>query len=116
MYFVSDSASIHLPSTPNHQPNCFKTNHLQHYHETQEIPKRAVLATVRTNRTGWRRQGPIRQTLAEAAVPVCPAHARGTQMKPGALVNNHVTLNSSVMGVSTGADMEEEDADENEHV
>lgn len=71
---------------------------------------------MRTNRTGWRRQGPIRQTLAEAAVPVCPAHARNTHIKPGNLVNNHVSLNSSVMGVATGADMEEEDAEESEHV
>lgn len=77
------------------------------------MPKRVLLATVRSNRTrGWCRQGPIRQTLAETAVPICPAHSHGTPVKN--CTRN--SMSSSIVGITTTDLDDADDTDENEHV
>lgn len=78
------------------------------------MPKRLVLATVRSNRTrGWCRQAPIRQTLADPAVPICPAHSHGTPIKN--CIRN--SMGSSVVGITTSSELEDaDDTDDNEHV
>ncbi|KAJ8983993.1 hypothetical protein NQ317_008698 [Molorchus minor] len=104
-----DSASIQLASThstPNHV-NC-KSNyqHLDH----QEVPKRAILATVRSSHTRGRcRQGTVRQMLTDPPVPMCPTHSHGTPIRN--------SLNSSIVGISASSDLDEaDDTDENEHI
>ncbi|XP_023017150.2 uncharacterized protein, partial [Leptinotarsa decemlineata] len=106
-----DSASIQITSsnnTPNHV-NC-KLNHHPPYIDHQEVPKRAILATVRSTHTRGRcRQGPVRQTLADTSMSMCPTHSNhGTPMRN--------SLNSSIVGI-TSSDLEDaDDTDENEHV
>ncbi|XP_076250379.1 potassium channel subfamily K member 18-like [Rhynchophorus ferrugineus] len=96
---VEDNASIQLTSThssPNHMN--FKTNHSNH-HVEHEIPKRAVLATVRANHTRGRcRQGPVRQILTD---PNCPTHRHVSPLR-----------NASIVGIST--DIELDEVDEND--
>jgi len=59
----TDTATIQLAPTHNHVT--FQANHSNHYVERHEVPKRAVLATVRASHTRGRcRQGPVRQILA----------------------------------------------------
>ncbi|KAG5890758.1 hypothetical protein JTB14_016496 [Gonioctena quinquepunctata] len=106
-----DSASIQIASTnstPNHV-NC-KSNHHPHHIDHQEVPKRAILATVRSTHTRGRcRQGPVRQTLADTPVSMCPTH-----MNHGTPMRN--SLNSSIVGI-TPSDLEDaDDTEENEHV
>ncbi|XP_019761105.1 uncharacterized protein LOC109538342 isoform X2 [Dendroctonus ponderosae] len=100
-----DSASIQLASThstPNHVS--FQANHTNHCVERHEVPKRAILATVRANHTRGRgRHGPVRQILAD---PNCPTHR-----------HNHGSplRNSSIVGISTDIELDEvEESDEND--
>lgn len=99
---VEDTASIQISSThstPNHVS--FKQNHSNHYVEHHEVPKRAILATVRASHTRGRcRQGSVRQILAD---PNCPTHRHGSPLK-----------NSSIVGISTDIELDElEENDEN---
>lgn len=81
--------------------------------DNQEVPKRVLLATVRSNRTrGWYRQGPIRHSLTDTTVPICPAHSYGTPVKNC----SRNSLNSSIVGITTSDLDEAEDTEENEHV
>nr|CAI5863509.1 unnamed protein product [Callosobruchus analis] len=101
------TAALHA-HTNNHHHNCVKTPPPMDH---QEVPKRAILATVRAPRTrgGRCRQGAVRQTLTDAPPIVCPAH-------PQQLIKNHATLNSSIVGIATTADLDEaDDTDDNEH-
>ncbi|KAJ8923073.1 hypothetical protein NQ315_001625, partial [Exocentrus adspersus] len=104
-----DTASIQIASshsTPNHVAGC-KPNH--QYIEHQEVPKRAMLATVRSSHTRGRcRQGPVRQMLADPPVQLCPTHSHGTPIKN--------SLNSSIVGISASSDLDDaDDTDENDH-
>ncbi|KAJ8972621.1 hypothetical protein NQ314_000077, partial [Rhamnusium bicolor] len=104
-----DTASIQIASshsTPNHI-NC-KSNH--QYIDHQEVPKRAILATVRSSHTRGRcRQGPVRQMLADPPVSMCPTHSHGTPIKN--------SLNSSIIGITSSSDLDDaDDTDENEHI
>ncbi|XP_066137426.1 potassium channel subfamily K member 18-like [Euwallacea fornicatus] len=99
-----DTASIQLTtthSTPNHVT--FQTNHINHYVNRQEVPKRVILATVRASHSRGRcRQAPVRQILAD---PNCPTHchSHGSPLR-----------NSSIVGISTDIELEEvEENDEN---
>ncbi|CAH0564917.1 unnamed protein product, partial [Brassicogethes aeneus] len=99
-----DSASIQLASshgTPNHV-NCKPpAQFLDH----QEVPKRAILATVRSGHARGRcRQGVVRQILTDP--PLCPTHSHhGTPVK-----------NSIIIGMSSTDIEDADDNDENEHV
>ncbi|XP_056638291.1 TWiK family of potassium channels protein 7-like [Diorhabda sublineata] len=100
-----DTASIQTTSihnTPNHVN--FRPNHHTQYIDQSDIPKRSLLATVRTNNTRGRS---VRQTLADNTNSVCPAHAHhGVQIR-----------NSSIIGIAVTSDLEEaDDTDENDHV
>lgn len=89
-----DTASIQINAN-NH--NCKYVDH-------QEVPKRAILATVRSSHTRGRcRQGPVRQMLADPPQH-CPTHS--TSSTP---VKSRLIMNAS--------DVEEaDDPDENDHV
>ncbi|CAH1958147.1 unnamed protein product [Acanthoscelides obtectus] len=109
-----DLASIQLMPTAalhahtNNHHHCVKSTPLMDH---QEMPKRAILATVRAPRTrgGRCRQGTVRQTLMDAPPIICPAHPQ----KP---IKNHATLNSSIVGIATTADLDDpDDTDDNEH-
>ncbi|XP_015837865.1 TWiK family of potassium channels protein 7 isoform X1 [Tribolium castaneum] len=97
-----DSASIQIASahsTPNHV--CKSSyQHVEH----GEIPKRAILATVRSSHSRGRcRQSQVRQMLADTTI--CPTHSHGTPTK------------SSLIVGSTSSDIEDADeADDSEHV
>ncbi|CAG9773560.1 unnamed protein product [Ceutorhynchus assimilis] len=102
---IEDSASIQLGSThstPNHVS--FQASNSNHYVDHNEVPKRAILATVRASHTRGRcRQGPVRQILAD---PNCPTHRHG---HGGAL------RNSSIVGISTDIELDDvEESDEND--
>ncbi|ERL91002.1 hypothetical protein D910_08344, partial [Dendroctonus ponderosae] len=104
-YCKTMDASIQLASThstPNHVS--FQANHTNHCVERHEVPKRAILATVRANHTRGRgRHGPVRQILAD---PNCPTHR-----------HNHGSplRNSSIVGISTDIELDEvEESDEND--
>ncbi|KAJ8959075.1 hypothetical protein NQ318_022331 [Aromia moschata] len=108
-----DTASIQLaPSchgTPNHVAGCKSATATHQHAEHQEVPKRAILATVRSSHTRGRCRGAVRQTLADAPAPPCPTHSHGTPVKN--------SLNSSVVGISSSSDVEDaDDTDENEHI
>lgn len=91
-----DTASIQISGM-----NC-KMNHY-----VEEVPKRALLATVRASHARGRcRQGPVRQMLAEAAL--CPAHSHSANSTP---------VKSRLLVSAPTSDVEEaEDTDENDHV
>ncbi|KAL1494975.1 hypothetical protein ABEB36_010473 [Hypothenemus hampei] len=102
LWIITETASIQIASThstPNHVS--FQGNHTtNHYVDHHEIPKRAILATVRATHTRGRcRQGPIRQILTD---PNCPAHRHG----------HGSPLRNSIVGIST--DVELEEVDEND--
>ncbi|XP_060521899.1 uncharacterized protein LOC132699284 isoform X2 [Cylas formicarius] len=90
-----DTTAIQLPSVHG------TPNHVNDYAEHYEVPKRAILATVRPAHSRGRcRQGQVRQILAD---PMCPTHSHnhGTPLK-----------NSSIVGISTDVDLDE--AEEND--
>ncbi|KAJ3624775.1 hypothetical protein MTP99_018372 [Tenebrio molitor] len=97
-----DSASIQIASSHS-TPNHVCKNSYQ-YVEHGEIPKRAILATVRSSHSRGRcRQSQVRQMLADSSI--CPAHSHGTPTK------------SSLIIGSTSSDIDDaEEADESEHV
>jgi hypothetical protein len=99
---ISDSASIQIASSHS-TPNHVCKNSYQ-YVEHGEIPKRAILATVRSSHSRGRcRQSQVRQMLADSSI--CPAHSHGTPTK------------SSLIIGSTSSDIDDaEEADESEHV
>lgn len=108
--YFTDTTSIQIASshsTPNHAAGCRPSHQ---YIEHQEVPKRAILATVRSSHTRGRcRQGPVRQMLADPPMAVCPTHSQGTPIKNA--------LNSSIVGISSSSDLDDtDDTDENEHV
>lgn len=78
------------------------SQHAEHYVDYQEIPKKALLATVRASHSRGRcRQGQVRQMLAESHF--CPPHPHGTPSR-------------SIPGSLTASDVEEaEDAEDSEH-
>lgn len=105
MYFFTDTSSIQITSSHNSQNNvnCKSMHvHLDHHIEHQEVPKRALLATVRASHARGRcRQGQVRQMLADPHI--CLAHMHGTPSR-------------HVPGPMSSSDVEEaEDGDENEH-
>ncbi|XP_049826302.1 potassium channel subfamily K member 18 [Aethina tumida] len=99
-----DSASIQIASahnTPNHV-NCKPP---PQFLDHQEVPKRALLATVRASHARGRcRQGVVRQILTDP--PLCPTHSHhGTPVK-----------NSLIIGMSSSDIDDADDNDDNEHV
>ncbi|XP_050302788.1 uncharacterized protein LOC126740697 isoform X2 [Anthonomus grandis grandis] len=90
-------ASVH--NTPNHIRSSSTTNR---YAEYPEVPKRAVLATVRANHTRGRcRSGPVHQVLTD---PNCPAHRHN---------HENPLRNSSIVGISSDIG-ELDEVDEND--
>ncbi|XP_030763882.1 uncharacterized protein LOC115888323 isoform X2 [Sitophilus oryzae] len=92
---IEDNSSIQLASThasPNHVN--FKSNHTNHCSEYSDMPKRALLATVRASHSRGRcRQGSVRQILTD---PNCPTHRHASPLK-----------NSSIVGISTDIELDE---------
>ncbi|XP_044759938.1 uncharacterized protein LOC123317451 isoform X2 [Coccinella septempunctata] len=115
-----DSASIQLSSchaTPNHHGAVTPVKHslchnspqqYMEYHHVhhQEIPKRAMLATVRSGRSrGGCRQGPVKQMLVDPSL--CPQHCHGPP-----IVKNCAYGGTMIMA----SDIEEgEEGEDNEH-
>ncbi|KAL3273853.1 hypothetical protein HHI36_015279, partial [Cryptolaemus montrouzieri] len=102
-----NSSNQHITNSPmKHQLHVPQQYIEYHHHPHQEIPKRAVLATVRSGRSrGGCRPGPVRQMLVDPSL--CPQHCHG----PPIIKNCNY---GGSLAVASDVD-EGEDGDESEH-
>lgn len=114
-----DSASIQLSSshnTPNHhstetqfkQPMSHNNpqQYLEYHHvHHQEIPKRAMLATVRSGRSrAGCRQGPVKQMLVDPSL--CPQHCHGPPIVTNCALGETIIMTSDTDEGEEGEDNE----------